>query len=285
MRTGESEQLRNDRPHGERESEGRSQLPSMNGVLGSARKLWVWPGSSGGRVPPTWILGVIVALLGWRVGIVPPLRRSRSELERRIGDGDQGWPPLRHSGHLHLRTTRVPRRAIHLVRRPGGPRLSLLGSALCRLLRRPCLGAAAITSHRAERPDRLFHRRGAASARSVDSCGCPRLPGGARTGALPALHQPLRGRRGVICRRRGAGEAFLGSDRRTRVPGRRDRRGSALVEGGGVSRADGSGDPAPLAALRTRPHHHPALPGEHLADHLRLQRGNAPTEERSPKRK
>jgi hypothetical protein len=36
------------------------------------RKLATWSGSSDGRVPPSWALGVIVALLGWRVGFHPP---------------------------------------------------------------------------------------------------------------------------------------------------------------------------------------------------------------------
>jgi hypothetical protein len=44
----------------------------MNGVLGSARKLATWGQSSDGRLPPSWVLGVIVALLGWRVGFHPP---------------------------------------------------------------------------------------------------------------------------------------------------------------------------------------------------------------------
>jgi hypothetical protein len=48
------------------------QRPSMNGVLGSMGKLATWSGSSDGRVPPSWALGVMVALLGWRVGFHPP---------------------------------------------------------------------------------------------------------------------------------------------------------------------------------------------------------------------
>jgi hypothetical protein len=72
MRTGESEQERNDRPHGGGESAERSRLSATNGILGRAEKLWRWPESRGGRVPPSWALGVIVALLGWRVGFHPP---------------------------------------------------------------------------------------------------------------------------------------------------------------------------------------------------------------------
>ena len=70
MRTGESDQVRSDRPHGGGESAERS--PSTDEILGRAEKLWRWPESRGGRVPPSWALGVIVALLGWRVGFHPP---------------------------------------------------------------------------------------------------------------------------------------------------------------------------------------------------------------------
>jgi hypothetical protein len=72
MRTGESERVVDDGPAGGGESEGSRQPPSLHGVLGAARKVVTWSGSSGGRVPPTWVLGVIVALLGWRVGMNPP---------------------------------------------------------------------------------------------------------------------------------------------------------------------------------------------------------------------
>jgi hypothetical protein len=51
---------------------GRFQRPSMNRVLGSATKLGTWPESSDSRAPPSWVLGVVVALLGWRVGMNPP---------------------------------------------------------------------------------------------------------------------------------------------------------------------------------------------------------------------
>ncbi|MGC1813898.1 MAG: hypothetical protein WA696_07145, partial [Solirubrobacterales bacterium] len=64
------DQVRSDRPHGGGESAERS--PSTDEILGRAEKLWRWPESRGGRVPPSWALGVIVALLGWRVGFHPP---------------------------------------------------------------------------------------------------------------------------------------------------------------------------------------------------------------------
>jgi hypothetical protein len=51
---------------------GTVQRPSMNALLGSIRKLATWSGSSDGRVAPSWALGVIVALLGWRVGFQRP---------------------------------------------------------------------------------------------------------------------------------------------------------------------------------------------------------------------
>jgi hypothetical protein len=51
---------------------GKFQRPSMNKVLESMRNLATWSGSADGRLPPTWALGVIVALLGWRVGFYPP---------------------------------------------------------------------------------------------------------------------------------------------------------------------------------------------------------------------
>ena len=210
-------------------------------------------------------------------GIPPTLDRSRPELDCRIGDGDQGGPPLRHSSGLHIRTAWISGWVDHLVRRSGGPRLSVLGSALRRLFCGPRVGAAAIASHRAERPDRLSCHRVATSARTVDSGGCNRLPGCAGTGALPTHHQPPGGRRGVIRRPRGAGETLHGSHRGALVPGRRDRCGSALVAGARISRADGSGDPAPLAARRAKSLHDPGFPGEHLAGRLRLQRGNART--------
>ena len=37
------------------------------------RNALTWSGWSGGRMPPTWVLGVIVALLGWRVGMNRPV--------------------------------------------------------------------------------------------------------------------------------------------------------------------------------------------------------------------
>jgi hypothetical protein len=45
----------------------------MNGALGTARKLATWPDGSGGRGPPVWLLGVIVALAGWQVGMNRPV--------------------------------------------------------------------------------------------------------------------------------------------------------------------------------------------------------------------
>jgi hypothetical protein len=64
--------VRDGRQDGARESERMFQLPSRNSALASARKLVTWSGSSDGGVPPTWLLGVIVALLGWRVAMNPP---------------------------------------------------------------------------------------------------------------------------------------------------------------------------------------------------------------------
>jgi hypothetical protein len=72
MPTGEREQVQTDGPDGGPESEGRFQRPSMNAVLRSAMRLVSWSGSSGVRGPRSWLLGVIVALLGWRVGMHPP---------------------------------------------------------------------------------------------------------------------------------------------------------------------------------------------------------------------
>jgi hypothetical protein len=73
MRTGESQELRSDRPDGSRGPERRFPPPSMNGALRTARKLATWPDGSGSRGPPVWLLGVIVALAGWRVGMNRPL--------------------------------------------------------------------------------------------------------------------------------------------------------------------------------------------------------------------